>query len=146
MKPYLTTIIIGSICACLLGVSAAKEENHWKPGSEIQIGAIEKMLVSLKDKEPSTLLQPTMLAYKAALFLASGSTDTPVHGKLQNLSAKFSGGEEQFNRVDVTVEFMGYADDSLSGERFIFQLNANQAGVWKVTKIERAAYGRGDHQ
>ena len=142
MKPYVTTII----GVCLLGISPAKAEDSWKPANEVKIEKIDKALASLKDKEPATLRQPTILAYKTAVFLATGAIDTPTIGKTQSISAKFQGGEERFDRVVVTVEFMGYADDSLTGERFVISLLSGQDGVWKVTKIERSAYGRGDHK
>ncbi|MCX6880827.1 MAG: hypothetical protein NTW21_44555 [Verrucomicrobia bacterium] len=142
MKSYVTTII----GACLLGISPAKAEDSWKPATEVKIEKIDKALASLKDKEPATLRQPTILAYKTAVFLATGAVDTPTIGKTQSICAKFQGGEEKFDRVVVTIEFMGYADDSLIGERFVIGLLAGQNGVWKVTKIERSAYGRGDHK
>jgi len=45
------------------------------------------------------------------------------------------------------VEFTGYADDSLLGERFVMRLRRSaEDGVWKITAAERAAYGRGDHR
>lgn len=142
MKPYTITII----GVCLLGFSSAKAENSWKPANDVKIESIDKAVASLKDKEPATLRQPTILAYKTAAFLASGAVDTPTIGKAQSITAKFQGGDEIFDRVVVTVEFMGYADDSLAGERFVISLLAGKDGVWKVTKIERSAYGRGDHK
>ncbi len=140
------TSITSLIVLCLFGISPAQAADHWTPASEINVGKIDKLLTGFGQKETSTLHQPTVLAYKVALFLASGSADTPTQGRQQSISAKLTGGEEQFDRVSVTVEFMGYADDSLIGERFVIQLDAGKDGIWKVKKIERSAYGRGDHK
>ena len=41
---------------------------------------------------------------------------------------------------------MGYADDSLTGERLVLRLVAGPDAEWRVAKIERSAYGRGDHK
>jgi hypothetical protein len=142
MKPWITTIL----CVCLLRISAAQAEDSWKPAQEVKIANIDKAVAKLKAKEPGTLRQPTLLAYKTAVFLATGAVDTPTIGKTQNISAKFQGGEDKFDRVVVTVVFMGYADDSLTGERFVISLIASQDGRWKITKIERAAFGRGDQK
>lgn len=136
----------GFIAACLLGAPLAWAQDRWNPAGPVGIERIDRALAGLRDKEPGTLRQPTMLAYKSAVFLASGAVDTPTLGTSQSISAKFEGGEEPFERVEVTVEFMGYADDSLRGERFVIRLVPGQDGIWKVTKIERSAYGRGDHK
>ena len=92
------------------------------------------------------LRQPAILGYKTALFLANGSFETPTNGRVQSIKAEFEGGEETFQSATVTVEFMGYADDSLFGERFTLKLKVDAKGDWEVVSAERAAYGRGDHK
>lgn len=144
MKNFFTTIFMSSLCACFCTMSLAQAADVWKPAVEIKTATIEKTLVQLKDKEPTTLRQPTILAYKTALFLATGATDTATCGKSQSISAAFVGGEENFSSVVVTVEFMGYADDSLTGERFVIHLKMGEKQVWDITKITRSAFGRGD--
>jgi hypothetical protein len=87
-----------------------------------------------------------ILAYKTALYLATESMGTAIAGREQKILAKFGKGEEPYSEAVVTVEFLGYADDSLNGEQFILYLKVGKDGLWQVSKVERAAYGRGDHR
>ncbi len=137
--------VIVIVAVLLLGSIPLPAQGVWKPAHEISIDKIDEVYEVLRDREPQTLRQPTILAYKTATFLATGSIDTPTIGRTQSISAQFEGGEQVFDRVIVTVKFMGYADDSLIGERFLISLAARQEGVWQVTGIDRSAYGRGDH-
>ncbi len=141
-------IIFFSVFA-LTPLATAEEEaskDHWKPAKKIELTDAKKKMAERAEQDKLFLSQPTILAYKTALFLANGSFDTPTNGRVQSIEAKFEGGEETFQSVTVTVEFMGYADDSLFGERFTLKLKANDKGNWEVVHAERAAYGRGDHK
>ncbi len=141
MKKSLPATLSALILACV----CANAEDRWTAAVEIPKERIDEAIASLSAKEPAGLRQPTLLAYKLALFLATNSFEIPTLGTSQTITAKFDGGEEQFERAVVTVEFMGYADDSLIGERFVVSLVYGQDETWGVTRIERSAYGRGDH-
>lgn len=142
MKIYLSMIIV----FCFLGSAAGGEQGIWNPAEEIGREKIGAAIASIREYEPQALRQPTILAYRTAVFLATGSVDTPTVGAVQSVNSRFSGGEEIFDRAVTTVEFMGYADDSLYGERFVISLHSGEDGIWQVTGIERSAYGRGDHR
>ncbi len=145
------TIIMGILCTCIAPMHTTMAEadfgTHgvWTPMTEIAIETLEPMIARLQANSPSTLRQPTILAYQAALFLAMGSENKPTNGKRQRIDANFTGGEELFTRTEVIVDFMGYADDSLYGERFVVQMNVDQEGLWLVSQIKRSGFGRGDH-
>jgi hypothetical protein len=138
---YLPALLSALIIAC----ACANAQDRWTAAVEIPKERIDKAIAGLISKEPVSLRQPTLLAYKLALFLATDSFETPTLGTSQTITAEFAGGEEQFERAVVTVEFMGYADDSLIGERFVVRLAYGQDDIWGVTGIERSAYCRGDH-
>ena len=142
---YLTDLAI-SIAICILSVSTARAEYFWKPAAPIDLAQVQEKISDAEKKDKVLLCQPTMLAYKTALFLATGSMDTVTKGREQKVSAKFGKGEEPYSEAVVTVEFLGYADDSLTGERFTLYLVVGKDGLWRVIKAERAAYGRGDHR
>ena len=134
----------------LLGFALAPQsfgkKPHWKPAANVDLAEVTKKTTERAKGDKLFVRQPTLLALRTALFLAGGSFDTPTRGTAQNIKAEFKGGEEIFKSAIITVEFMGYADDSLYGERFVLSLIVDEAGVWKVTKAKRAAFGRGDHR
>lgn len=139
--------LLSILCATLVGVASANPKHFWKPAEKIAVERLEDAAEILIRVESPALRQPTVLGYKTAVFLATGSVDTPTRGRTQRIEVEFEGGEEAFDRAAVTVEFMGYADDSLLGERFVMRLRRSaEDGVWKITAAERAAYGRGDHR
>ena len=135
-----------SVVTCVLWPSAARAENFWKPPAVVDLAQVQGRLSDVAERDQELFRQPVVLAYKIALFLATGSMDTATKGREQKVSAKFGNGEEPYSTAIVTVEFMGYADDSLTGERFTLSLEVGREGVWRLTKAERAAYGRGDHR
>ena len=144
-KHYLTGIAI-SISICILSLSAARAGDSWKPAAAVDFAQAQGKISEAAKTDKALLRQPMILAYKTALFLATGSMDTATKGREQKVSAKFGKGEEVYSEAVVTVEFLGYADDSLTGERFILYLEVGKDGLWRVIKAERAAYGRGDHR
>ena len=144
-RHYLTVIAI-SFAICILSISTARAECFWKPAAPIDLAQVQKKILDAAKKDKVLLRQPMILSYKTALFLATGSMDTVTKGREQKVSAKFGKGEEPYSEALVTVEFLGYADDSLTGERFTLYLEVGKDGLWRVIKAERAAFGRGDHR
>ena len=71
--------------------------------------------------------------------------DTASWGREQKVSVKFEKGEVPYTKAFAIVEFSGYTDDSLTGERFTLSLEVKKDGFWRVINGKRAAYGRGDH-
>ena len=130
----------------LLLLSAARAVDFWSPAATVKLEKIEKLVTTLAEKEPQTLRQPAVFGYKTALFLSTGSPDTASNGHTQNIHITYEGGEQSFTGAVVEVEFTGYADDSLLGERYEFHMKLTPGGVWKIDKIERAAYGREDKE
>jgi hypothetical protein len=146
MHHPITSSLCLALTALFLGLAPCPAADQWKPAAAVKLDAIKEMIDGLKAKDPATLRQPTLLAYKTAVFLASGATDTPTIGTSQKIEAKYSGGEENFTQAIVTVEFTGYADDSLTGERFTLTMSSNEESEWTITKMERTALGRGDQK
>jgi hypothetical protein len=144
-KHYLTGIAI-SVAIYTLSISTVIAENSWKPAAVVDLAQVQEKISDAVKTDKTLLRQPLILAYKTALFLATGSMDTATKGREQKISAKFGKGEEPYSEAVVTVEFLGYADDSLTGERFTLYLEVGKDGLWRVIKAERAAYGRGDHR
>lgn len=142
---YVRAIAFGAIIS-ILWLSSARGENFWKPRATVDLTRVQEKTSEAAKKDRTLLRQPVILGYKTALYLATGSMDTAMKGREQKVSAKFGKGEEPFSEAVVTVEFMGYADDSLLGERFTLYLEVEKNGRWRVIKAERAAYGRGDHR
>ena len=127
-------------------MSAARAGNSWKPAAIVDLAKVQEKISDAGKIDKTLLRQPMILAYESALFLATGSMDTATHGREQKVSAKFGKGEEPYSEAIVTVEFMGYADDSLTGERFTLYLEVGKDALWRVIKAERTACGRGDHR
>jgi hypothetical protein len=146
MKTHRFTGMAFGVVTCILWISAASAEHFWKPATVVDLAAVQDRLSEVTERDQQWLRQPFVLAYKIALFLATGSMDTATNGREQKVSATFGNGEQPYSTAAVTVEFMGYADDSLTGERFTLYLAAGREGVWRLTRAERAAYGRGDHR
>lgn len=142
---YLTVVAI-SIAICMLTISAPQAEDAWKPATAVDLTKVRDKIADAAKRDNALLRQPTILAYKTALVLASGSMDTAIWGREQKVSVKFGKGEEPYTEAFATVEFSGYADDSLTGERFTLSLEAGKDSLWRVINAKRAAYGRGDHQ
>lgn len=146
MKSHYLKVIIISLVTSILWISIAKAEDFWKPATLVDLAQVQEE-ISVAAKIDKTLLhQPMILAYKTALYLATESMGTTIAGREQKILAKFGKGEEPYSEAVVTVEFLGYADDSLNGEQFILYLKVGKDGLWQVSKVERAAYGRGDHR
>lgn len=146
MKKWMTVMVAGMVGVfaqvCMSGVDGAS----WTSAKSIEVEKLAPFIQDMQATDSVTLQQPTTLAFKAALYLAGGSAKTPTRGTRQTVDAKYSGGEEHFTSAVVTVEFMGYADDSLSGERFVLHLDKSDKSVWVVKRVERTACGRGDHR
>ena len=130
----------------VLLTAPARAVDFWSPAAPVKLEKIEKLVATLAEKEPQTLRQPAVLGYKAALFLSTGAPDKLSNGRAQNIHVTYEGGEQTFTGAVVEVEFTGYADDSLQGERFEIHMASAPGGVWKIDKIERAAYGREDKE
>jgi hypothetical protein len=149
MHPFLRKTFRASLCCLTILAVPLQAADTWKPAAEIKVATIAPLLKQLRKEDPGSLKQPTILAYKTALFLASGSAATPTLGTSQKINATYSGGEESFDAATITVELLGYADDSLAGERFIIDLKLTKSGAtesWEIHKIQRAAFGRGDQR
>jgi hypothetical protein len=146
VKTHYLRVIALSVVTCILWLSAARAVDFWKPASVVDLAQAQEKISNAAKIDRTLLRQPMILAYKTALYLATGSMDTATRGGEQKVSAKFGQGEEPYSTAVVTVEFMGYADDSLTGERFTLYLEVGKDGFWRVIKAERAAYGRGDHR
>lgn len=142
---YLTVFAI-NLVTCILWMSAARAGDSWKPAAVVDLAKVQEKISDAAKIDKALLRQPMILAYKTVLFLATGSMDTATKGREQKVLAKFGKEEETYSEAAVTVEFMGYADDSLTGERFTIYLEVGKDGFWRVIKAERAAYGRGDHR
>jgi hypothetical protein len=130
----------------MLWASIAAAGGVWNPPAAVDLTKARERVSEAAGTDSTLLRQPLILAYKVALFLATGSMDTPPGGRNHRVSAEFGKGEEPYSSANVTVEFMGYADDSLTGERFTLFLETGKDGLWRVVRAERAAYGRGDHR
>jgi hypothetical protein len=146
MKTHYLTVITISLSIYILSLVDARAGDSWKPAAAIDLAQVQEKISDAAKKDKALLRQPMILAYKTALFLATGSMDTVTMGREQKVWAKFGKAEEPYSEAVVTVEFMGYADDSLTGERFILYLEVGKDDLWRVVKAERAAYGRGDHR
>lgn len=118
----------------------------WTPAKLVDLEVVARKTKEQASKDPEFIKQPTTLAFKTALFLSEGSFEVPTNGKVQSIKAEYDGGDEVFDSATVTVEFMGYADDSLFGERFTLKLTVDDKDNWSVVEAKREAYGRGDHR
>ena len=139
-------VVIGMAVFLMLPTAPARAVDSWSPAAPVKLERIEKLVATLAEKEPQTLRQPAVLGYKAALFLATGAPDKLSNGRAQNIHVTYEGGEQTFTGAVVEVEFTGYADDSLLGERYEFHMTSAPGGVWNIDRIERAAYGREDKE
>jgi hypothetical protein len=130
----------------ILRLSAARAVDFWKPAAVVGLAQAQEKISDAAKIDRTLLRQPMILAFKAALYLATGSMDTATKKREQKVSAIFGEGEEPYSTAVVTVEFMGYADDLLTGERFTLYLEVGKDRFWRVIKAERAACGRGAHR
>jgi len=149
MKGTQTLVRLAVIYLLTLGMAPADPAappNSWKPATRVDLTEVAAKSSERARTDPLFVKQPTILAYRTALFLAGGSFDEPTLGRTQSIKADFGPGEGPFDKGTVVVEFMGYADDSLIGERFTFTMNADQAGHWQIVEAKREAYGRGDQK
>lgn len=145
MRRFAKLLVLGcGLAGFVLPAMVSGQELKWHPPQRAQLGALNKKLEAARQGKEPWVSQPAVLAFKSACFLAAGKLDTPTRGTRQTMQVEFSGGEEDFTSATVTVEFLGYADDSLAGERFSLELTRNNDGTWSVTAATRAAYGRGD--
>lgn len=140
-KPLVLVCVLAGIA---LPARVSALEPAWHPPQRLELAALNKKVEAARQAKEPWVSQPAVLAFKSACFLAAGKLDTPTRGTRQTMQVEFSGGEEEFTAATVTVEFLGYADDSLRGERFSLELTRNNDGTWSVSSVTRAAYGRGD--
>jgi hypothetical protein len=143
--------LIKSSLLCLIMLRAAEVHGEvlspvWKPAKKVDLTEAIQEISKRAKIDPSFVKQPTILAYKTALFLSRRSFDEPTNGRIQSIKADFGPGEEQWEKATVSVEFMGYADDSTLGERYTFTMFVDSSGNWQISEAKREAYGRGDHQ
>ena len=138
-KSYMTVVLI-IIAICMLTMSATRADDSWKPAAAVDLTQVQCKIADAAKRNNALLRQPTILAYKTGLFLATGSMNTATWGREQKVSVKFGKGEEPYTEAFATVEFSGYADDSLTGERFTLSLEVGKDGLWRVINAKRAAY------
>ena len=130
-------MIIISLVTSILWISIAKAENFWKPLLVDLAQAQEENLGRSEDDK--TLLRPTHDSGLQNCVVFSDWIDGHSHSraKAKEFLAKFGKGEEPYSKAVVTVEFLGYADDSLNGEQFILYLKVGKDGLWQNRSILR---------
>ncbi len=147
-----STIAFAIFLGFAAGLRVQAEENpawdlHWKSAAKVNLEEVAEKTAEAAIADSVYVRQPTILALRTAYFLSFGSFDVPHLSMRETIRTQFEGPhEEVFDKATVTVELMGFADDSLFGERFSFKLQSDEKGTWTVVEAERAAYGRGDHQ
>ena len=140
-----TRIIASTLLFALLNCDAI-ENRHWTPEATVDSSRIEQAITQLQQTAPEALRQPVILAYRAALFLAASPEQGTSGAQIEQITAQFDGEQPPFKKAIMTVQFMGYADDSLHGEKFTLTLVPAADGTWQIPQVIRSAYGRGDHR
>ncbi|MGI9243534.1 MAG: hypothetical protein ACR2RV_22225, partial [Verrucomicrobiales bacterium] len=135
--------LILALMTTLVGaVEAQTGRLEWTGLREVgDLTGLEAALNAKVAEDPTLRLNATTLGYKAALFLASGSLDTPRHGTTQSVRASYlgEGDLEDHRRAIVDVEFLGYGGGGKRfGERFEVELMAGVGKSWKIQQIGRA--------
>ena len=137
-------LLAPAILALCLTLPAPAQDMAWRTAKQLDLTAVEKLVATATKNQEPWVRQPSVLAFKAACFLATGNLNTGTLGKTQSLKTRFHGGEEDFTSATIAVEFKGYADDSKGGERFTLELKRNSDQSWSITQATRSVYGRAD--
>ncbi len=140
-------LLIPALMAVLVcPVEAQTDRLEWTELREI--GDLTGLVTALTEaavEDPDLRLNATLLGYQSALFLASGSLDTPRLGATQRIQASYLGGgelEDQHKAI-VEVQFLGYDDGrACFGERFEIELVAGVGMTWEVRRVGQASCKR----
>ena len=132
-------LILALMAVFVCAVAAQTDRLEWTGLREVgDLTGLETALAEAAADDPTLRLNATTLGYKAALFLASGSLDTPRLGTTQSLKASYRGDSDLENqrRATVEVEFLGYEPGGKRfGERFEIDLVAGVGKTWKIRQV-----------